>query len=77
MTLALALFTFINAWWIMAFFVLPFGIERNDGSNKLEYAGAPKPVNWKKKLTIITLLALAVTLVLAAIINSHLVSLSE
>jgi predicted secreted protein len=73
MSLSMAIFTFINAWWIMLFMVLPFGVERPENRDKVEYAAAPKAVRWKKKFLVAAVLAAAVTALLAVIINSGLV----
>ena len=77
MSLSMAIFTFINAWWIMLFFVLPFGIQRPNQHSATEYAAAPKPVSWKKKFMITSLLAFVVTIVLAVVINSGLINVHD
>ncbi len=64
MNWSMAIFTFINAWWIMLFFVLPFSIQHDEGS----YGGV-KITGWRKKLAINTLLSMLVTAGLALIIN--------
>ena len=75
MTLSMTLFTFINTWWIMLFFVWPFAIVAADRPTQDEYAAAPKSINWKRLLVIDTLVSIAVTAGLAALMGSGVVSL--
>jgi predicted secreted protein len=75
MSLSMAVFTFINAWWIMLFFVMPFGVKTAESRNEHEYAAAPKAINWKKMLAINTVLALLATGGLAWLIHSGLIQL--
>ena len=56
----------------MAFIAIPFCIKYEDESGKPAtegYAAAPKSINWKKAITIATILAALVTLALAVIIR--------
>ncbi|MDE3016533.1 MAG: DUF1467 family protein [Pseudomonadota bacterium] len=73
----MAVFTFIVSWWIMLFFVLPLDIETLEKPGSVEYAAAPKSVNWLKKLLLTTILALAVTGLLALVIHSGLIRLRD
>ncbi len=78
MTPAFALFTFLNAFWIMVFVAIPFSIKYEDESEIKSsasegYAAAPKTIHWKKAIIITTILALIVTLALALIIKSGIV----
>ena len=61
MSLSLGIFTFINAWWVTLFFVLPF---------------AGKTPNWKKLLIINSAISFTITAILAAVIHSGFVSLN-
>jgi len=70
MTLSLGLFTLLNVWWLMLFFILPFGIKNAQSNSPLEYAAAPPPHPWKKLLLINTGVSIAVTLVIAFIVKS-------
>jgi predicted secreted protein len=70
MSLSMAIFTFINAWWILLFAVVPCFVKPAQSKDKNDYAAAPAPVPWKRILVIDTLLALLVTLVLAMVIAS-------
>lgn len=70
MTPTLAVFTFINAWWICLFMSLPFGRQQEGAKDDVAYNAAPAKFNWKKASLIATVLASIVTLVLALIINS-------
>jgi predicted secreted protein len=70
MSISMAIFTFINAWWIMLFFILPFMTRPAAQHTRMEYAAAPQPIRWRKLFVIDTVLSLAVTGILALIINS-------
>jgi hypothetical protein len=72
-----AFFTFLNAFWIMAFIAIPFSTEyENQGEkkgNNYDYAAAPKKIYWKKVVTIAAILAIIITAVLALVIKSGIV----
>ncbi len=57
-------------WWVLLFAVLPWGIERNDGSVKGADPGAPQRHNLAKKFMINTVLAAIVWLVIYALVRS-------
>ena len=71
----MAVFTFINVWWLMLFFVIPFGVRTSDNPSPVEYAAAPQPHRWKKMVIINTLISLTVTMVIALVIKSSIVPL--
>jgi predicted secreted protein len=74
MSVTMAVFTFLNAWWICLFMALPFG--REDGTKEnIAYNASPARFNWKKSFKIATLLAALFTVALALIINYELVPL--
>lgn len=75
MSISMAIFTFINVWWISLFFVLPLGVEKDGHHLPANYIGAPKNVDWKKKLIQTSLIAAAITGILALIINSGIVQI--
>lgn len=77
MSWSLGLFTFLNVWWIMLFFILPFGIRKSEDPSPLDYAAAPQPHPWKKLLLINTAVSVVVTLLIAIIVNSGLFSLGD
>ena len=77
MTLSMAIFVFINAWWISLFMVLPASIERGERDSQLEYAAAPKRIKWKRILVVTTLLALFFTAALALLIKSGIIPLRD
>ena len=77
MSLSFAAFTFLNVWWVMLFFVLPFHARPNDTPSQLNYAAAPKTPRWKRVVKINTVISLAVTVLLALIINSHIFNFSD
>jgi predicted secreted protein len=69
MSISLAIFTFVNAWWISMFIALPFG--RVEGQQPdVAYKASPARFNWKKSVVIATVLALVITALLAGLINS-------
>jgi predicted secreted protein len=70
MSISMAVFTFINTWWIMLFFVFPFHVRPVEEHTQLEYAAAPKSIRWKRMLVIDTVLSLIVTAALALLISS-------
>jgi len=76
MSVSMAIFTFLNAWFITLFFVLPFYIRPADKPAPQEYAAAPKAVRWKRALFINTMLSILATGALALLIHSHLVDVS-
>lgn len=74
MTPSFAFFTFLNAFWIMAFIAIPFSTEYAEEGEKPQsaidgYAAAPKAIHWKKAIRIATILALLITLVIAVVIE--------
>lgn len=71
MSLSMAFFTFLNAWFVMLFFVVPFFVKPAQTRSEVEYAAAPQALKWKKLLICNTLASLVVTAVLALIIHSH------
>ena len=73
MTLPMAIFTFLTSWCITLFAVLPLGIERGQHDAEMEYKAAPKRIRWKRIALINTLLALAVTALLALVIKTGIV----
>jgi len=73
MSLSLSVFLFVNVWWMMLFFVLPFGVRQTDHSSAVEYAAAPSPHRWKKLFLINTALSLAFTLIIVLLVNSGIV----
>lgn len=71
MSLSMALFTFINGWWIMLFFVIPFMIEpASQERDATDYAAAPKRIYWKKAVIATTIASAAVTVLLALLMAS-------
>lgn len=77
MSPAFALFTFVNAWWVTLFFVLPFYFRQAKNRTAIEYAAAPQSVAWKRVFLVNSLLSLAVTVVIALIIYSGLVPVHD
>lgn len=75
MSISMALFTYLNAWFVSLFFTLPFFARTPRNSEGLGYAAAPETPAWRRVLTINSLLALMLTGVLAIVMSSGLISL--
>lgn len=73
MSISMAIFTFINVWWVSLFFILPLGVSQEEKEQAHHYAAAPGKVNWKKKLVQTTLVAAGITALLAIVIQSGIV----
>lgn len=71
MSISMAIFTFINSWFVFMFAALPFGREDGEKAD-VAYKAAPARFNWKKSAKIATVMAAIFTGVLALIINSGL-----
>jgi predicted secreted protein len=76
-----AFFTFLNAFWIMAFIAIPFSTEYEQVGEKKEnnynYAAAPKKIYWKKVVTIAAILAIIITAGIALVIKSGIIPLKN
>jgi predicted secreted protein len=77
MSLSMTIFTFLNAWWISLFMVLPLSIERGERSSELEYAAAPKRIHWRRIMVVTTLLAVFFTAALALLIKSGIIPVRD
>jgi predicted secreted protein len=77
MSLSMAIFTFLNAWWVSLFMVLPLSIERGERDSELEYVAAPRRIHWRRILTLTTLLALFFTAALALLIKSGIIPVRD
>jgi len=77
MTWSFTFFTFLNAFWIMAFIAIPFSTEYEEPGekqgNNYGYAAAPKKIYWKKVVIIAAVLAIIITVGLALVIKSGIV----
>ncbi len=77
MPLSFAFFTFLNAFWIMAFIAIPFSTEYEEAEHSQQeqknYIAAPKRIYWKKVVIISAVLALFITVGLALVIKSGIV----
>jgi len=69
MTISFAFFTFLNAFWIMAFFAVPFSVVYAPDQK----GAAPQSINWKKLVKLAAFLAFFVTAALALIIKSGII----
>ena len=77
MPLSLCILTFINAWCLTLFFVLAFGIQKETNASALDYAAAPAAFPWKKKLWLNTWISLGITLLIAIISKSGIVTFHD
>jgi predicted secreted protein len=78
MTLGFAFLTFINAWWIALFAVIPFHVDfSQQGRDRADYVAAPTRINWKKICLRTTLVAALLTLALALLLESGIVPLRD
>jgi len=77
MTWSFTFFTFLNAFWVMAFIAIPFSTEYESQAEKkgsyYDYAAAPKKIYWKKVVIIAAILAIIITVGLALVIKSGIV----
>lgn len=70
MSVSMGFFTFLNTWFLMMFFVLPFYIRPAQRMQDTDYVAAPSALPWKRFLLTNTLVSVVVTLLLALIIHS-------
>jgi predicted secreted protein len=80
MSVAFAIFTFVNAWCISLFFFLPGAIvvsEDTPADDPLHYAGAPRAIRWKRALWRCTLCAALITAVLALVIKTGIIPIRD
>ena len=73
MSWLMALFPFLNAWWITLFITVPMCIETGGKESSLDYDAAPKRIHWRKILWLSSLIAAGATLLLALVIESGIV----
>lgn len=74
MSLIMGIFTLINAWCLSVFLMLPFSIEAAGKQEGINYAAAPKKILWKRLLWGATILSILLTVALALVIKSGMVS---
>lgn len=77
MSWPMTVFTFLNAWFITLFFVVPFWTRPSLKAEKNEYAGAPQTIRWKKLLIFNTGVAFTITVLLAWFVSSGLVPVRD
>ena len=82
MTVFFAFFTFLVAFWVMVFIAIPLSTKYRDESEEsgpaIEgYAAAPKVILWKRVFIIAVVLALLVTMGLALIIKTGIISVKN
>lgn len=73
MSVAMAIFTFINVWCVTLFVTLPMGISRGEHESALEYEASPKKIYWRRIISLNTVIALVVTATIALIIETGIV----
>lgn len=77
MSSSMAIFVFLNAWWVSLFIALPMSIERGEPDSKLEYVAAPKRIKWMRIIIITTILALIFTGALALLMKSGIIPVRD
>jgi len=77
MTLPMAILTFLNVWWITLFFVLALSAKPETSASPLDYAAAPRAIRWKKKLWLNTGVSVVITLMIALVIKSGMITLKS
>jgi predicted secreted protein len=75
MSWLMAIFTFLNAWWITLFVTVPLCIERprENPADPLVYPAAPTRIHWRRLVRLNTVVAVVATAMLALVINSGIV----
>lgn len=61
---------FIIVWWLVIFFVLPFGNEYDENTPNGLAKSSPKKANFKKKSIITTIVSAIITLIVWFIMAS-------
>ena len=65
---------YFMVWWVVLFAVLPWGIQRHDGSIEGVDPGAPQIHGLKKKMLITSILSLLVWLVIYFLVETDYIS---
>jgi predicted secreted protein len=73
MSIAMAIFTFLNVWCITLFATLPMYIIRGRHENPTEYEAAPKHIYWRRLFITNSCIALGLTATIALIIKTGIV----
>lgn len=77
MSWSLVIFTLLNVWWVMLFFMLPFAVDNSSPREAHHYAAAPRRVRWKRTLLLNTVLSVAVTGLLAWMIHARVIPMHD
>lgn len=77
MTPTMALFTYINCWFITLFFVFPFYIKSASSQRITDYKASPEEMNWMSLLKVNSLISFAITAGLVWLIESGLFSMKD
>ncbi|MDX1975447.1 MAG: DUF1467 family protein [Rickettsiales bacterium] len=75
MSISMAIFTYINLWWIAMILVLPFFTRKDEAVDPLSYAAAPKSMPWKRVILTASALAAVFTITLALLIKIEMIPL--
>jgi predicted secreted protein len=75
MSIPFFIFSFVNIWCLMLFFVLAVSVKKEINPQPLDYVGAPQTFPWKQKLRLNTWISLAVTTVIAIMIELNVIPL--
>ncbi len=77
MSISMGFFTFLNAWFLMLFFVGPFFVRPAQTHSEVEYAAAPQAMKWKKLFMTNTIASIVLTLLIALVLHSNFMSLRD
>lgn len=77
MSFSMGVFTYINAWCVTFFFVMPFFTVKDEQARQGDYAAAPKTPRWGRVIVVNSVVALAATLMVAGIVESGWLAMRE
>ena len=66
--------TYVMIWWVVIFAVLPWGVERDEGTGQV---GAPKKAHIKRKLVVTTVISTVIWCGVYALVQSPYLSFRE
>lgn len=75
--LSKAIFTFVNAFFISLFFVVPFFVQKREHSPDEGYAGAPETPKWRNFILVTGLVSAVITLIIALVIEVDIISFRD
>ena len=66
---------YVVVWWILFFMFLPLGIKKSSKLVPGQDSGAPEKTYLLKKIFIVSLVSLVLTLVIIYLINNNIISI--